>query len=516
MKVLKNPAVWLTAIALTGCSQTQQSISEPEKSPAANLDAPSTIQPQTFIMRGQVVVGHESRTFTPCGSQEQYWLDLSPELALEAQGLSNTPYQPMYGELIGHLTVPSQTGYNADFTARFVVDQVNILTAENPNRCSQPLKSTRAFGNEPFWSAQFDKSQVTYSKIGETPQAFEIQSSRMSNEQRHYQLTSSQGGGELHLTNSRCNDTMSDSLYGWNAKLTINDDSYKGCATLSNQDTTLQWADRYFASSTQNTGFSVTLELNSDHSAVTTYSYSNGDAPIIEQGFWQQLNADQVQVVMTRHQQQYLISERIFTRESGKLTATKERVGNVVYPIADGGLTLFKVREQQDLTSTPKSAVDLTPRNINGSDQFDPKVDRAIRDYFKIHNTSTDDTQYRWLTYDLNGDEQEELLVQLNWCGSGGCTLLIFENHQQQWRFNSRVTLVQGKIHLGKEQHNGWQDLVFNVGGGGATPAQHALQYSGVSYPLNPSVAPTTTSDKVSQVILFADEISPMQQGVKL
>ena len=516
MKVLKNPAVWLTAIALTGCSQTQQSPSEPETSTAASLDTPSTIQPQTFIMRGQVIVGHESRTFTPCGSQQQYWLDISPELALEAQGLSRAPYQPMYGELIGHLTVPSQTGYNADFTARFVVDQVNILTAENPNRCHQALKSTRAFGNEPFWSAQFDKSRITYSRMGETPQDFEVQSSRMSSDQRHYQLSSDQGDGELHLTKSRCNDSMSDSLYGWHAELTVNDKAHKGCATLSNQDPTLEWADRYFASSTQNAGFSVSLVLNDDHSATTTYSYRNGDDPIIEQGFWQQLNSDQVQVVMTRHQQQYLISERIFTREGNQLTAKKERVGNVVYPIADGGLVLFKMTEQRVQGTNSKTVVDLTPQKINGSDQLDPSVDRAIRDYFKIHNTSPDDTQYRWLTYDLNGDGQDELLTQLNWCGSGGCTLLIFENHQQQWRFNSRVTLVQGEIHLGREQHNGWQDLVFNVSGGGARPAQHVLQYSGVSYPLNPSVAPTTTSDKVSQVTLFADGISPMQKGVKL
>lgn len=146
-------------------------------------------------------------------------------------------------------------------------------------------------------------------------------------------------------------------------------------------------ADRYFASSTQNAGFSVTLELNDDHSAITTYSYSNGDDPIIEQGFWQQLNTNQVQVVMTRHQQQYLISERIFTREGNQLRAKKERVGNVVYPIADGGLVLFKTKEQQDLTTVTESSADLTPQKIDGRDQLDPKVDRAIRDYFKIHKT---------------------------------------------------------------------------------------------------------------------------------
>ncbi|MEZ9856487.1 hypothetical protein AB4347_21025, partial [Vibrio breoganii] len=125
MKVMKNPVTWLVAFALQGCVTAPDTPQQPEQ-PPATLDEPQSIQPQTFIMRGQVVVGHESRTFTPCGSQQQYWLDLSPELALEAQGLSTRPYQALYGELIGHLTVPSQTGYNADFTARFVVDQVNI------------------------------------------------------------------------------------------------------------------------------------------------------------------------------------------------------------------------------------------------------------------------------------------------------------------------------------------------------------------------------------------------------
>ncbi|MFA0026954.1 hypothetical protein AB4369_29080, partial [Vibrio sp. 10N.261.49.A5] len=75
---------------------------------------------------------------------------------------------------------------------------------------------------------------------------------------------------------------------------------------VSNQDSTLDWSGLYFASSTQNTGFSINLELNDDHSAITTYSYSNGGPSIVEQGFWQQLNQNQVQVVMTRHQQQYL------------------------------------------------------------------------------------------------------------------------------------------------------------------------------------------------------------------
>ncbi|MEZ9868569.1 COG3650 family protein [Vibrio sp. 10N.261.51.A4] len=514
MKVMKNPVTWLVAFALQGCVTAPDTPQQPEQ-PPATLDEPQSIQPQTFIMRGQVVVGHESRTFTPCGSQQQYWLDLSPELALEAQGLSTRPYQALYGELIGHLTVPSQTGYNADFTARFVVDQVNILTAENPDRCVQPLRSTRVFGNEPFWSATFDKDQLKYTKMGEQPQTLDIESSRTTPSSRDYQLEGKAAQGKLNLTKESCSDGMSDSIYGWHAKLNLNDSNYNGCATVSNQDPTLDWSGLYFASSTQNSGFSINLELNNDHSAITTYSYSNGDPSIVEQGFWQQLNQNQIQVVMTRHQQQYLISERIFTLDNGKLIAEKEKVGNVVYPIANGGLVLFEAKSAQAQVNTTTN-VDLTAKQVNSSDQLDPKVDQAIREYFKINNSSPDDTKYRWLTYDLNGDGKEELFAQLDWCGSGGCTLLIFENHQDNWRFNSRVTLVKGDIRLGKSQNHGWQDLIFNVSGGGATPAKHTLSYSGVSYPLNPSVAPVADDADISDVVLFADGISPAQSGVKL
>ncbi|MGF1848539.1 COG3650 family protein [Vibrio lentus] len=514
MKVMKNPVTWLVAFALQGCVSAPDTPQQPEL-PPATLDEPLSIQPQTFIMRGQVVVGHESRTFTPCGSQQQYWLDLSPELALEAQGLATRPYQALYGELIGHLTVPSQTGYNADFTARFVVDQVNVLTAENPERCDQPLRATRAFGNEPYWSATFDKDQLKYTKMGEEPQRLDIESSRTSPSTRDYQLKGNQGQGELNLKKESCSDGMSDSIYGWHAKLNLNDSNYNGCAMVANQDPTLNWSGLYFASSTQNTGFSINLELNDDHSAITTYSYSNGDPSIVEQGFWQQLNQNQVQVVMTRHQQQYLISERVFTLDNGKLVAEKEKVGNVVYPIANGGLVLFEAKSTQAQVNTTTN-VDLTAKQINPSDQLDQKVDQAIREYFKINNTDPDNTQYRWLTYDLNGDGKEELFAQLDWCGSGGCTLLIFENHQDNWRFNSRMTLVKGDIRLGKSQSHGWQDLIFNVSGGGATPAKHTLSYTGVSYPLNPSVAPVANDADISDVVLFADGVSAAQSGVKL
>ncbi len=516
MKALKNPVTLATLLVLQACSsQPPQSGEEAPTSPPASLDKPETIQPQTFMLRGKVIVGHESQYIMPCGSDKQYWLQLSPQQTQRAMSLSSQPYQHMYGEMIGHLNPPGRDGFSADFDANFVVEQVNFLTSENPNRCDQVNKPTRIFGNEPFWSASFESDALQLQQPGKPAETLAIKGRQLQPRQRTYQLE----GGELRMTENLCSDTMSDSIYGWKATLTHNGTTYQGCGMTANVDSTLEWAKTYVATSTQSQGFKVQMTLGSDHSATTQYNYSDGQAPLVERGYWQQLSPSQVQVVMTHHQQQRLQSERLFSREGNQLKATQEKVGNMVYPIADGGLVLYPATLRQtnaQQTAPERATKPIARADIPSSADFDSKVDAAVRNYFFINKTDPSNNQYRWLTYDLNGDGNEELLVQLDWCGSGGCTLLVFENHQQQWRFNSRITLVKSPVLLGQQTSHGWRDLIFNVSGGGATAAQHVMQYTGVSYPINPSMAPTAIPEQVSGVRLFSDGISPVREGVRL
>ncbi len=509
MKALRNLAAILLLITIQACSMSAPSSSgQANQTAQARLDKPDSIQPQTFVMRGEVVLGHEVRSITPCGSHQQYWLDMSEDRFRQALNLVRTPYAPLYGEVIGHLRTGQNDGFVADYSARFVVDSINILSAENPNRCDQPLKATRAFGTEPFWSLNFKNDALTFEKMGEQPRQLALNSSRIESDRRRYQFD----GGSLELNQRSCSDGMSDSIYGWSTALQLDDVSYTGCATLSNQDATQNWTGTYHAQSTKTSSFSVTLKLLPDHSATTTYSYTSGESDSVESGYWQQLNSDQVQVVMTRHQQQSLISERIFTRDRYQLSTDQEKVGGVIYPIADGGLTLFKAEQ------TVK-AIETEPKNPNdfpSSAEFNPKVDNAIREYIIADGNELEGTKYRWLEYDLNGDGSKELLVQLNWCGSGGCTMLIFENQQQEWRFNSRITLVRTPMNLGLQATNGWQDIVLFVSGGGATPNQHVLKFSNSKYPMNPSTAPVADYDQISPIQLFSDGQTPHQQGVAL
>ncbi|MGC9421297.1 COG3650 family protein [Vibrio sp.] len=509
MKQLRIPAVILALLAVQACSSSQPT--EQAITPVnATLDNPATVVVQSFIMRGEVVIGPEVRSFTPCGSNQQYWLELPPELSVPAQKLNQSPYQILYGEMIGYLVPPSQTGFNADYLARFVVQQINQLSAENTQRCQHPTNPTRAFGTEPFWSVQFSAQGLEFQPLGSDKQLLTIQSSQLSASRRIYQFEQ----GALTLEQTTCTDSMSDNLYSWRSTLTLKGETYQGCAVLSNLDTTQEWVGTYFASATEQQGFGVTLELNPDHSATTRYRYLNGERELVEKGFWQQLNPDQIQVVMTLHQQQYLLSERVFSRRGYQLHADKEKIGNVVYPIRNGGLILFQAKPISPRPSTEKPPLDQTVHNIPSRDEYDEEVDQAVRRYFALHKTDPAQIHYRWLKYDLNGNQHPELLVQLDWCQHTQCTLLIFEQKHGEWHFNSRINGVQTPFRLGKRSQYGWQDLMLPISTK-QTITIHQLQYNGISYPVTSKKSKTAHASDISGVSLFSDGLSP-RTGVKL
>jgi hypothetical protein len=94
---------------------------------------------------------------------------------------------------------------------------------------------------------------------------------------------------------------------------------------------------------------------------------------------------------------------------------------------------------------------------------------------------------------DLNGDGVKDALLLLQgptWCGSGGCTMLVFQGVQGGFKFISRTTLISGPLLVSTAMTKGWRDLVVEVAGGGRSPKKVALKYNGSKYPLNPSLQP--------------------------
>jgi len=95
---------------------------------------------------------------------------------------------------------------------------------------------------------------------------------------------------------------------------------------------------------------------------------------------------------------------------------------------------------------------------------------------------------------DLNGDGLQDALVLLEnpmyYCGTGGCTMLVFKGTKPGFEFVSRSSLIRGPVLVSEARTHGWRDLIVKVSGGGITPKMVALKYTGSKYPLNPSRLP--------------------------
>ncbi|WP_232312829.1 COG3650 family protein [Enterovibrio coralii] len=385
--------------------------------------------PQRFMLRGDVTLGHEVRTITPCGSNTQYWLQLPANLDQEGMALSSSPYSAIYGEVIGEFVPPAVDGFAADYPATFKVTQLNLMSAEISG-CKQARDKTVASGNEPFWSVSVSGNTLKYQQMGEQAQSYTLTKRAITPTARTY----SADGASLTLTPALCNDTMSDSIYGWKSTFVRDGETLEGCATLSADDPTQPWVAQYRGqTSLGGTTLTTTLTLNADHSATTVYEQADS-APLTETGVWQQISDNKVHVMMTRHQGQYLISEREFTRNGFVLKADSEIVNGSKYNLGPDGLSLNLVVGTEKHQTSPGTAVESRA-------DFNANVDAALKAYLGDTIDEVPDTKYRWLTQDLNGDGNKELLVLTDRCGSGGCTVLVFANQQGNWQFNSRITL---------------------------------------------------------------------------
>jgi hypothetical protein len=115
---------------------------------------------------------------------------------------------------------------------------------------------------------------------------------------------------------------------------------------------------------------------------------------------------------------------------------------------------------------------------------------------------------FRYSLFDLNGDKVPDAVVLLrgtDWCGSGGCTMLVLQGNSQGFKLISRSTITREPIQVLADSRNGWLTLAVTIGGGGREPGQALLTFDGKEYPLNPSMQPQASAHDLvrSQVLTF-------------
>lgn len=112
------------------------------------------------------------------------------------------------------------------------------------------------------------------------------------------------------------------------------------------------------------------------------------------------------------------------------------------------------------------------------------------------------ESDYQPAFVDLNNDGVDDALVLLtgsDWCGSGGCTLLVLTGQIEPlqaglvtYKVVSKSTVTRSPIRVSESVTGGWRDLIVHSGG-----ADKWLPFNGQRYPANPSVQSNATATQL-------------------
>lgn len=115
--------------------------------------------------------------------------------------------------------------------------------------------------------------------------------------------------------------------------------------------------------------------------------------------------------------------------------------------------------------------------------------------------------KFIFFEYDLNGDSKKEIFAGLSgpyFCGSGGCTIYLFNN---DGIVLTRFTVADYPIVISDSKTKGFKDLIIQSDG-----KNHLVKFNGEKYPSNPSLEPVLKlipGDGLPRALDFINEPYP-------
>jgi hypothetical protein len=133
-------------------------------------------------------------------------------------------------------------------------------------------------------------------------------------------------------------------------------------------------------------------------------------------------------------------------------------------------------------------------RRVRPATTCDPRLEAAIISALYDGDESSakrDKVRYYYNHVDLNADGQPEVLVYLfgaTWCGSAGCTALVFQHDHGKYALVTQISGVELPVIVSRARTNGWQDLIAHVrwgevGGRTLRDYYAVLRFDGRTYP---------------------------------
>jgi uncharacterized membrane protein len=192
------------------------------------------IGPPGSRLRGHLVWGHESRSFTGCDDGPEGWVinESGDEIVEIYEELTSAPYQPMFVEVQGEWTAAPAQGFGAEFDKALRITQ--LIRAENEGfGCRLELHGTLfiASGNEPSWQLRIGEGGI-FMRSMDAPDEIEFPAPRMRGQPPHvvFEANRPEPGIIVSLEQRRCIDSMSGARYAWAATVDTGGRQFTGCA----------------------------------------------------------------------------------------------------------------------------------------------------------------------------------------------------------------------------------------------------------------------------------------------
>jgi hypothetical protein len=134
-------------------------------------------------------------------------------------------------------------------------------------------------------------------------------------------------------------------------------------------------------------------------------------------------------------------------------------------------------------------------------------IERKTRHQRTFERDSGGSKPYSFVATNSCGTRDALVLFQDSyWCGTGGCTMLVFKNINNNLKLISVISLVRDPVIVSETKTKNWRDIIVHVSGGGGETKNIALKFNGSSYPTNPSmIKPLATNTKIQGTKVFSD-----------
>ena len=511
----------LCLLIITGCTQqhlpivsnslyslnntTQQSVPVIQAVTASSNTnhAPNTsIIPKKYAnFRGIVTVTARQRTIRLCHNEQTFNLQADNRLLEQIKRLKQAnAYVEFEGQINQSLNPTHQR-------AIITVDQLHFLSRASDSAC-QIAASQASFdviGSEADWLGYGKDNKFTFI-IKNLNSKWAIKKSVITKGLRAFIETENNQGEQLNISFSGhgCIDNKGN-YWQYQSKLYVKNKQIKGCGKYPNQQHNAQdWFGQYRY---KNNNVTIELMLLAHNKANVKYRYANGKE-LNETGYWHLYGSSGLKLLLTEQQDSKANIVFHFRRDGVRLQANQQWRDNQKYRFNGAKLTLDRMTEEMASTSYSTllpviSAREFQAENIPSPKTSTPAINHAIKRYFAMHKTNTDNTKYWFSEYDLTGNSRKDLFVMLDWCENEGCVLLIFENNLNHYKFISRITQAQAPLQISKTQQHQWQSLLLK-------DKQQWLQldFDGISYPANVKNNKLASAINFSQVKLFTTPLT--------